>query len=122
MNPPTEHAGKFRCGLSSQGVFRFTLEDEQSSGTMVVVSISPGDLALALSGRGDLPCRFEVKPKAVANVGLRRIDRLVGIDHAEASERARRIYASESSSALFPKLREHLQSAVGHFKGQYVVV
>jgi hypothetical protein len=39
-----------------------------------------------------------------------------------ASARERRIYASESSSELFPQLREHLQSAVGHFKGQYVVV
>ena len=43
----------------------------------------------------------------------------VGMD---ASARERRIYASESSSALFPQLREHLQSALGHFKGQYVVV
>lgn len=34
----------------------------------------------------------------------------------------RRIYASESSSDLFPQLREHLQSALRHFKGQYVVV
>ena len=40
----------------------------------------------------------------------------------EASQRERRIYASESSSELFPQLREHLQSAVSHFKGQYVVV
>jgi len=36
--------------------------------------------------------------------------------------RERRIYASESLSDLFPQLREHLQSAVGFFKGQYVVV
>jgi hypothetical protein len=40
----------------------------------------------------------------------------------EASGRERRIYASESSSDLFPQLREHLQSAVRHFKGQFVVV
>jgi hypothetical protein len=40
----------------------------------------------------------------------------------ESSDRERRIYASESSSDLFPQLREHLQSAVRHFKGQYVVV
>ncbi len=40
----------------------------------------------------------------------------------EASDRERRIYASESSSELFPQLREHLQSALRHFKGQYVVV
>jgi hypothetical protein len=33
-----------------------------------------------------------------------------------------RIYASESSSELFPQLFEHLQSAVGHFKGRYVVI
>ena len=46
---------------------------------------------------------------------------LVNVDY-EASERARRIYASESSSDLFPQLREHLLSAVGHFKGRYVVV
>lgn len=41
---------------------------------------------------------------------------------AATSARERRIYASESSSELFPQLREHLQSALGHFKGQYVVV
>lgn len=41
---------------------------------------------------------------------------------SEASQRQRRIYASESSSELFPQLREHLQSAVRHLKGQYVVV
>ena len=44
---------------------------------------------------------------------------LVNVGHT-ASER--RIYASESSSDLFPLLREHLQSAVRHFKGHYVVV
>ena len=43
----------------------------------------------------------------------------VGVD---ASAREKRIYASESSSDLFPQLREHLQSALGHFKGHYVVV
>ena len=46
---------------------------------------------------------------------------LVNVDYG-ASERARRIYASESSSDLFPHLREHLQAAIGHFKGHYVVV
>ena len=40
----------------------------------------------------------------------------------EASQRLRRIYASESSSELFPHLREHLQSAVQHLKGQYIVI
>ena len=39
-----------------------------------------------------------------------------------SSDRERRIYASESSSELFPQLLEHLQSAVRHFKGLYVVV
>lgn len=46
---------------------------------------------------------------------------LVNVDYG-ANERARRIYASESLSDLFPQLREHLQSALGHFKGRYVVV
>ena len=46
---------------------------------------------------------------------------LINVDYA-ASERTRRIYASESSSDLFPQLLEHLQSALGHFKGRYVVV
>jgi hypothetical protein len=46
---------------------------------------------------------------------------LVNVGFA-TSDRERRIYASESSSDLFPQLREHLQSAVRHFKGQYVVV
>ena len=46
---------------------------------------------------------------------------LVNVGDA-TSGRERRIYASESSSALFPQLREHLESALGHFKGQYVVV
>jgi len=40
----------------------------------------------------------------------------------EPSDRKRRIYATESLSELFPQLREHLQSATRHFKGQYVVV
>jgi hypothetical protein len=40
----------------------------------------------------------------------------------EASDREQRIYASESSSELFPHLREHLQTAVPHLKGHYVVV
>ncbi len=40
----------------------------------------------------------------------------------ESSDRKRQIYASESLSELFPHLREHLQSAVRYFKGQYVVV
>ena len=44
---------------------------------------------------------------------------LINVGHT-ASER--RIYASESSSDLFPQLREHLQSALSHFKGSYVVV
>ena len=33
----------------------------------------------------------------------------------EPSDRERRIYASESSSELFPLLREQLQSALRHF-------
>jgi len=43
----------------------------------------------------------------------------VGFD---TSDRERRVYASESSSELFPQLREHLQTAVRYFKGAYVVV
>jgi hypothetical protein len=46
---------------------------------------------------------------------------LINVDYA-ASERTRRIYVSESSSDLFPQLLEHMQSALGHFKGRYVVV
>jgi hypothetical protein len=34
----------------------------------------------------------------------------------------RAIYASESSSELFPQLIEHLQTAARHLKGNYVVV
>jgi len=37
-------------------------------------------------------------------------------------DRARRIYASESSSELFPHLREHLAAAMRLFQGHYVVV
>ena len=47
---------------------------------------------------------------------------LVNVGGGAPSQRERRIYASESSSELFPLLREHLQSAIHHFKGQYVVV
>jgi hypothetical protein len=46
---------------------------------------------------------------------------LVNVDF-EASGSGRRIHASESSSDLFPQLREHLQTAVRHLKGHYVVV
>jgi hypothetical protein len=46
---------------------------------------------------------------------------LVNVGYSPA-ERARQIYASESSSDLFPHLREHLASAARLFQGQYVVV
>lgn len=39
-----------------------------------------------------------------------------------AAQRARQIYATESSSDLFPMLREHLQSASQLLEGRYVVV
>ncbi len=38
------------------------------------------------------------------------------------TQRARQIYATESISELFPKLREHLRSAAPLFEGRYVVV
>ncbi|HET9642403.1 MAG TPA: hypothetical protein VFP68_03370 [Burkholderiaceae bacterium] len=36
--------------------------------------------------------------------------------------RARAIFASESTSALAPRLREHLQRAVGLLNGRFVVI
>jgi hypothetical protein len=39
-----------------------------------------------------------------------------------ASARARQIYATESSSDLFPNLGDHLRRAAQLFRGQYVVV
>lgn len=39
-----------------------------------------------------------------------------------ASAKARQIYATESSSELFPNLNEHLRRAAQLFHGQYVVV
>ncbi|HEV7914043.1 MAG TPA: hypothetical protein VGP22_09765 [Albitalea sp.] len=36
--------------------------------------------------------------------------------------RARQIFASESASELFPRLREHMRSAAPLFDGRYVVV
>lgn len=38
------------------------------------------------------------------------------------SQGARAIYASESTSELFPHLREHLRSVTRYLKGHYVVV
>jgi hypothetical protein len=46
---------------------------------------------------------------------------LINVGRA-AGDRERPIYASESSSDLFPHLLEHLQCAVAHFKGHYVVI
>jgi hypothetical protein len=40
----------------------------------------------------------------------------------EPAQQARQIYASESASDLFPRLRERLQSASALFKGHYIVV
>jgi hypothetical protein len=40
----------------------------------------------------------------------------------EPSCQARRVFATESASFLFPRLREHLERATRHFKGNYVVV
>ena len=39
-----------------------------------------------------------------------------------ADEQLRRIYASESSSEFFPRLREHLLAAAAHLSGRYEVV
>lgn len=38
------------------------------------------------------------------------------------ADQLRRIYASESSSEFFPRLREHLQAAAAHLSGRYEVV
>ncbi|MBS0449436.1 MAG: hypothetical protein JSR59_26255 [Proteobacteria bacterium] len=46
---------------------------------------------------------------------------LVNVGYRDAG-RAREIYASESASDLFPRLREHLQSALPMLHGHYVVV
>jgi hypothetical protein len=40
----------------------------------------------------------------------------------EPAQQARHVYASESASFLFPRLREHLEVAAPLFKGHYVVV
>lgn len=41
---------------------------------------------------------------------------------AAGHDQLRRIYASESSSEFFPRLREHLQAAAAHLSGRYEVV
>ncbi|HUG24570.1 hypothetical protein [Piscinibacter sp.] len=46
---------------------------------------------------------------------------LVNVSYSPA-QRARQIYATESTSELFPRLREHLRSAAPLFEGRYVVV
>lgn len=46
---------------------------------------------------------------------------LVNIGYSP-TQRARQIFATESSSDLFPMLREHLQSASQLLEGRYVVV
>lgn len=46
---------------------------------------------------------------------------LVNVGYSSAS-RVQQIYASESASELFPRLREHMRSAAGLFDGRYVVV
>lgn len=46
---------------------------------------------------------------------------LVNVGYVPA-QKMRPIYASESSSDLFPHLREHLASAARLFQGRYVVV
>jgi len=46
---------------------------------------------------------------------------LVNVEYS-STQRARQIFATESSSELFPMLREHLQSASRLLEGRYVVV
>ncbi|HEY0856758.1 MAG TPA: hypothetical protein VGE16_06865 [Albitalea sp.] len=46
---------------------------------------------------------------------------IVNVGYSPA-QRTRQIYASESASELFPRLREHLRSAAPLFEGRYVVV
>lgn len=122
MNQSTNHHGLFRCGLSSQGKFRFVLTDFTSKGTLVTVTIHPGDLALAMTGRADLPCEFVVNQAAVGNTGKRRIDRTIGIDHAEASDRAREFqylkYDHPHKAALVTNFRKWaLDAAIGKLTG-----
>lgn len=46
---------------------------------------------------------------------------LVNVGYSPA-QRTRQIYATESTSDLFPRLCEHLRSAAPLFDGRYVVV
>ena len=46
---------------------------------------------------------------------------LVNVSYSP-SQRTQQIYATESMSELFPRLREHLRSAAPLFEGHYVVV
>lgn len=46
---------------------------------------------------------------------------LVNVEYSP-DKGARAIYASESTSELFPHLREHLRAVARHLKGRYVVV
>ena len=46
---------------------------------------------------------------------------LVNVGYSRADS-ARQIYATESTSELFPRLMEHLRSAAPLFQGRYIVV
>jgi hypothetical protein len=46
---------------------------------------------------------------------------LVNVGYSPA-QRTRQIYATESTSELFPRLREHMRCAAPLFDGSYVVV
>lgn len=62
--------GSFSLGLSSDGNFHFTLEDETSGAHFLNVSITPEQLALAISGRGAQKVPFDVV--ALHRVGEKR--------------------------------------------------
>jgi hypothetical protein len=46
---------------------------------------------------------------------------IVNVGLSAPAQRARTIYASESLSELFPRLREHLTAALPLLKGHYIV-
>lgn len=60
--------GSFSICQASDGSIRFYFEDEASSSRFLVATTTPENLGLAITGKSELPCDFELRPDLVGKI------------------------------------------------------
>lgn len=92
---------------------------------MAVVELKNGKQGLTMTDDGTVESSEGWKVRVIAPDLLEYCQGpaacLVNVGYTPA-QHLRQVYASESTSELFPRLRENLQRATLLFKGRYVVI